>query len=144
MTDTHGTAAPVEHVTVRRAGRVTTPAELERDVRRVKQLAKLMDAQFSLFGVRVGLDSILGLVPLVGDTAAGLIGLYPLLVARKHNLPPEVQLRIAGNVLADWAVGLIPLAGDLFDVAYKANLKNAELLERAAEARGSAISAGRE
>ena len=129
-------AGPVR-VEARRAGTVAGSvgsAELDRDVQRVKRLARWMDARFSLFGVKVGLDSIIGLVPIVGDTATSLIGLYPLHVARKHGLPPEVQLRMAGNVLADWVVGLIPLAGDLFDVAYKANLKNAELLEQAAAA----------
>ena len=117
------------------AGPTTSPADLRRDVDRVKRLARWMDARFNVLGIRVGLDSILGLIPVVGDTATSLVSLYPLHVARKHGLPQSVQLRIAGNVLADWAVGLVPLAGDLFDVAYKANLKNADLLERAAAGR---------
>ncbi|MDB5295978.1 MAG: hypothetical protein JWO31_1961 [Phycisphaerales bacterium] len=127
-------AAPTP-VRVYRAGEpgsVGAADELVRDVARVRRVARWMDARFSLFGVKVGLDGLLGLVPVVGDTLASAIGLYPLHVARKHQLPPAVQLRIAGNVLADWAVGLVPVAGDLFDVAFKANLRNADLLERAA------------
>ena len=114
-----------------------TPAapDLDVDLARARKLAQLMDSQFSLAGVKFGLDALVGLVPVVGDTLTALASLYPIYVARRHNLGTTVQARMALNVFADWLPGLIPVVGDLIDVAYKANLKNLKLLEKAAEKR---------
>ena len=106
--------------------------ELDVDLAKVRRLAKLLDAEFEVLGRKVGWDAIVGLVPVIGDVATALVGAYPIYVARKHGLGKHVQARMALNLLIDWAVGEIPLIGDLFDVAFKANLKNAEVLERAA------------
>lgn len=106
--------------------------ELERDLRRVRAVAQVMDAQFAVGRVRFGADAILGLVPGVGDAVALGVGLYPILVAAKHRLGAGVILRMAGNLALDLVVGAVPLAGDLIDVAFKANLRNVALLERAA------------
>ena len=110
-------------------------AELEADLNRVRKLANLMDARFEVAGIKVGWDAIIGVVPVIGDVVTTVIGAYPIHVARKHKLGRTLQLRMAGNLLIDWAVGEIPILGDLFDVGFKANLKNADLLERAAEKR---------
>jgi hypothetical protein len=122
-----------QHVNVRRTQQPV--GSLEADLERVRQLARLLDAQFEIAGFKFGWDAILGLVPVAGDVATGLIGLYPLLIARKHGLGKFVQTRMATNLLLDWAVGSVPLAGDVFDAVYKAHLKNLKLLERAAEKR---------
>jgi hypothetical protein len=105
---------------------------LETDVRRAGILANWLDARFSILGIRFGFDAIVGLVPVVGDTLTAVASLYPLLVAARHKLGRGVQARMALNVLIDWGVGLVPAAGDVLDVAYKANLKNLKLLEQAA------------
>ena len=124
-----------ERITVNayRAGTQPKPGDLEADLARVRQLAKLLDAQFEIGGIKFGLDAIVGLVPVVGDIATALIGTYPLYVARKHNLGKFVRARMVSNLLIDWAVGAVPLVGDVFDVGFKAHLKNAELLEKAVE-----------
>jgi hypothetical protein len=124
-----------ERITVNafRAGTQPKPGDLEADLARVRQLATLLDAQFEIGGIRFGLDAIVGLVPVVGDIATALIGTYPLYVARKHNLSKFVRARMVSNLLIDWAVGAVPLVGDVFDVGFKAHLKNAELLEKAVE-----------
>jgi hypothetical protein len=128
-------------VNVRRAGWAGGAAwaepDLKVDLERARKLATLLDSQFSFVGVKFGLDAIVGLVPVVGDTLTALAGLYPIWVARRHNLGKTVQARMALNVVADWAAGSIPLVGDLIDVTYKSNLKNLKLLERAAERRGT-------
>src|SRR3954470_15009245 len=98
--------------------------DLDVDLARARKLATLLDSQFSVAGVQFGLDAIVGLVPVVGDTLTALAALYPIWVARRHNLGKTVQARMALNVLADWAAGSIPVIGDLIDVTYKANLKN--------------------
>jgi hypothetical protein len=106
--------------------------DLETDLRRASILANWLDARFSVLGIRFGLDAIVGLVPVVGDTLSAIAALYPLLVAKRHKLGHTLQARMALNVLVDWGIGLVPAAGDILDVAYKSNLKNLKLLEKAA------------
>jgi hypothetical protein len=122
-------------VDVNRVNSPDRPLDLEGDIERVRKLATLLDAQFDIAGFRVGWDAIIGLVPVVGDIATALIGAYPIHIAHKHGLGRVLQTRMALNLVFDWAVGEIPLAGDLFDAAFKANLKNLALLEQAAKRR---------
>lgn len=106
-----------------------TGTTLDTNLRRARQIAKLLDAQFEVAGVKFGLEAFLGLVPVVGDTVGVLAGLYPLWVAHRHQLGKGVQARMAANLAVEWTGGLIPWVGDFFDVAYKANLRNVKLLE---------------
>ncbi len=122
-------------VEAQRAGTQPQPGELERDIDRVRALARAMDAQFEIAGIKFGWDSIVGLVPVAGDIATALVGLYPILIAKKHGLSKVVRMRMAANFALDLAVGAVPLAGDVFDLAFKSNLKNLALLEKAAERR---------
>ena len=126
----------VNRVDASRAPAAARPLNLEADLQRVRQLAQLMDAQFEIAGIKVGWDAIIGVVPVIGDLATAVVGAYPIYIARKHKLGKWVQFRMAGNVLIDWAVGEIPVLGDLFDVGFKSNIKNAALLERAAARAG--------
>jgi hypothetical protein len=107
-------------------------SDLETDLSRARILVNWMDAKFSVAGVRFGLDGIVGLIPVVGDTLTAAAALYPIYVAHKHDLGKDVIARMGVNVAIDYVGGLIPLLGDLVDVAFKANLKNAALLETAA------------
>jgi hypothetical protein len=109
--------------------------DLAADIERVRKLAKSLDAQFEVAGFRFGWDSVIGLVPGVGDLVTGLLGVYPLMIARKHGLGKVVQSRMLGNLVLDWTVGTIPVAGDVFDAVFKSNMKNLKLLERALEKR---------
>ena len=113
--------------------RTLGPADLEADLQRARQLAHWLDAKFEFMGVKFGADSLIGLIPVVGDTLTALASSYLIYVARRHNLGTVVQTRMAFNIMVDWVPGLIPVVGDLVDVAYKANLKNLKLLEAAAE-----------
>jgi hypothetical protein len=108
-------------------------AELEQDLERVRLLAKWLDARFEIMGIPFGLDALIGLIPVVGDTVTSIIAGYPILLAQKHGLGKAVQARMAANVAVDWLVGLVPAVGDVFDVAYKANLKNVKLFEQAVQ-----------
>ena len=112
-----------------------TDTTLETDLRRARQVAKLLDAQFEIAGVKFGLEALLGLLPVVGDTVGALAGLYPLWVANRHRLGKTVQARMAANLAIEWGGGLLPWVGDFFDVAFKANLRNVKLLEAEAERR---------
>lgn len=102
------------------------------DLRRLERLAYWMDGAFRVPGTRwrFGLDGLLGLFPAAGDSLAMLVALYMVLEARRHGAPPRLVARMLANVGLDWAVGSIPLLGDLFDFAFKANRRNLELLRR--------------
>jgi hypothetical protein len=108
---------------------------LERELQQARMLARLLDSQFEVAGIRFGLDALIGLVPVVGDTIAVLVGTYPLYLARKHKLGKTVEWRMIANLAIDYVGGLVPLVGDAFDVGFKANLKNLEILERAVAAK---------
>jgi len=80
-------------------------------------------------GYRVGLDGILGLIPGIGDVASSGISTFILYKAYKQNLPKLVMFKMLLNIILDTVLGAIPIIGDLFDFAWKANTKNAYLLD---------------
>ena len=103
----------------------------EQRLNQVRFIARLMDDQFALPGtsIRFGLDSILGLVPGLGDALTSAISLLIVHHAWASGASKLTLARMLGNVGVDFLVGSVPLVGDLFDVAFKANRKNARLLE---------------
>lgn len=80
-------------------------------------------------GWRIGADAILGLVPFLGDALGVLLSAYIVLQAARLHAPWSVLLRMMLNVAVEGLTGLVPLAGDVFDAAWKANLRNVKLLE---------------
>jgi hypothetical protein len=112
--------------------RSEAPDRDEAMARNLERLAWLMDRAIGIPGtrIRVGLDALLGLLPVGGDVLTGVVQAALVLVALHHyRVPKSVALRMMGNVVLDIAVGSIPLLGDLFDVAFKANTRNIKLLE---------------
>lgn len=95
-------------------------------------LAQWMDSIFEIpgLGLRFGLDAIIGLIPGVGDTLTSLASLYILNAARRYGVPRVTMARMALNLAIDYIFGFVPVLGDAFDVYWKANLKNVELLRR--------------
>lgn len=98
---------------------------------RLRQFAWLLDARFRLPGTRFrfGWNSLLGLSPVIGDVLLGLVSLYMVWEARRMGAPFSLLARMVGNVAIEVAGGSIPILGDLFDMAFKANLRNLDLLE---------------
>jgi Domain of unknown function (DUF4112) len=96
-------------------------------------LAWLMDRAIRIPGTRitVGLDALIGLLPIGGDFLTGLIQVGIVLVALyRYRVPRLVAARMAANVLLDTLLGAIPLVGDTFDVFFKANTRNLRLLHQ--------------
>ncbi len=94
-----------------------------------------MDARFTVpgTGIRIGLDPIIGLIPVVGDTATLIVGLAMLIESRRLRLGWGTHLRIVWNLVLDWLVGLVPVADLVLDTIFRAHQRNARLLsERAA------------
>lgn len=109
--------------------RALTPQQ-QRVVDRLQTVATLMDSQFAIPGIgyRIGWDGLIGLIPGVGDLASTAISLYIISEAQKLGVSRWTTARMVGNVAIDAVVGAIPVLGDLFDMAYKANLRNLRLL----------------
>ena len=93
-------------------------------------LAKLMDSQFKIPGtnIRFGLDPLIGLVPGAGDFVTFLVSGYMMTILAKNGASGFVLARMTLNILIDALVGSIPLLGDVFDVAFKANRRNMKLM----------------
>lgn len=108
------------------------PTSNDRDLRRARSLARALDTAVGIPGtpLRIGADAILGLIPGAGDVAGAALSAYIVLAATRKGAPPAVLWRMVANVAIDTAIGAIPVLGDLFDVAWKSNTMNVELLER--------------
>ena len=98
--------------------------------RRIEAMEKLLEGVFHVPVLgRVGLDSIIGLVPVVGDVVTAAMGAYLVWEARNLGIPKWKLWRMAGNIAFDSAVGAIPVAGDLFDFAFKSNTRNLRMVK---------------
>lgn len=115
-----------------RAAVFLTSDEIEQAARRLRRIAMLLDSAVGIPGTRfrIGADSLLGLIPGIGDAAA--LGLSAWIIAEAHRLgaPRSTLFAMARNAAVDAALGLVPVLGDVADVFFKANLRNIALLER--------------
>ena len=100
--------------------------------RRIEAMEQLLENSFAIPGVnyRIGLDSIIGLVPVIGDFVAAAMGMYIVWEARNLGLPKWKLWRMSGNVLFDTAVGAIPVVGDAIDFVFKSNTRNLKIVKR--------------
>jgi hypothetical protein len=112
-----------------KAGFITEDARLTRE--RLRSLAWLLDSSIPIPGTRftIGVDALIGLVPVLGDLIGVLLSSYILGEAAKLGAPKVVLMRMAFNVGVEGVAGIVPLAGDLFDAAWKANQRNVRLLD---------------
>lgn len=118
-----------------------TDAEAREELARLERLARLLDASIGIPGTRytVGIDALIGLLPGVGDALTAVVGLWIVHRARLTGARRATLLRMLGNLALDFVAGTVPIAGDLFDAAYKANVRNVHLLAADLE-RGSKAS----
>ncbi|MCW5757943.1 MAG: DUF4112 domain-containing protein [Phycisphaeraceae bacterium] len=108
------------------------PHRAARALERVRALSHWMDTRYRIpgTGFRFGLDPIIGLLPIAGDTASMLVGVVPIVLAKRAGVRRRVLLRMAANLGLDWLLGLVPLIGVVPDAWYKANVRNLRLMER--------------
>lgn len=104
---------------------------------RLRRLTRLMDSRWRIPGTRIpiGLDGIASIAPVVGDSATALVSAYIVWEAARFGIPKSLVARMIGNVGLDWAVGSIPVLGTIFDIAFKANRRNLDLLHEHLEER---------
>lgn len=97
---------------------------------KLQQLSHLMDKAFIIPGtdIRFGVDSIVGLIPVIGDTLAVAASGYIYSFAKRAGVPWHKRMRMVWNIFIDWFIGLIPVLGDIFDVGFKANSRNIDII----------------
>ena len=117
----------------RPAPRVRSSRDAE--IARIERVAKLMDSRFGIPGTRFrfGLDSLIGLIPGVGDAVTALPAIWTLWQARRLGVSRRTQIWMVLNTLIDFVLGSVPVVGDIFDFAFKAHRKNFELLRKELE-----------
>ena len=100
-------------------------------LKRIRKIATLLDSAIGIPGTkfRIGLDPILGLIPGGGDLITAGISAYMIYLAASFGLKKEEIGKMIGNVALETILGSVPLAGDIFDAYFKANLRNLEILE---------------
>ncbi len=100
-------------------------------VRRLRGVATVLDSAAKIPGtdIRFGLDALLGLIPGVGDVAGGLASGFVLVESARLGASHRTLVRMLGNIVVEVLVGAAPILGDLFDVGWKANARNVDLLE---------------
>ena len=95
-------------------------------------IAGLMDDRFHIPGtnIRFGLDSLVGLIPGIGDAIGGIVSSYIIWRAQRMGASNWVLARMTGNMLFDTILGMVPVVGDIFDLKFRSNRRNLELLRR--------------
>ena len=103
---------------------------LRTKIARLDQLSRLLDVAFVIPGtnIRFGIDAIIGLVPVVGDWAGVVLSSIIVVEAFRIGVPKFLLFRMIANVIIEGGIGVIPMAGDIFDVFWRANRRNVALL----------------
>ncbi len=107
---------------------VKAPEELYK----AQRLANILDSAVTLpiIPVKVGLDSLVGLIPGAGDALMFLASARIIYLGKRMGVPPQLMKKMFRNAIADFALGFIPLVGDVADVFFKANQKNVRIMEK--------------
>ncbi len=118
-------------ITIEQFSPQATTIDRDRRLANLRRIAWLIDGAFVVpfTRFRFGLNSLIGLAPAAGDAVLAALSLYIVNEARHLGVPGPVLARMLGNVAIETVAGSVPILGDLFDVAFKANLRNLALIE---------------
>ena len=99
---------------------------------RAQNIANILDmaVKIPFIGIRVGLDFLIGLIPVIGDATMLIASLRIVQLGRQLGVPKDIQRKMLTNSFLDFGLGFIPLVGDIFDLFFKANVRNVRLMER--------------
>lgn len=116
-------------------------AETAKILRRVKRIAWLTDTAWRIpfTKMRFGLDPLMGLIPGLGDGVMLVVSVYTLMLAHKAGAPGQLLTRMGANIAVDFGAGSIPVIGDIFDLVFKSNVRNLNLLTEFLEKKGIQI-----
>ncbi len=100
--------------------------------KRIETMEHLLERSFKIPGINypVGLDSVVGLIPVIGDFVTAAMGAYIIWEAKNLGMPKWKLWRMAGNVAFDSVIGAVPLAGDAFDLLFRSNTRNLRIVRK--------------
>jgi hypothetical protein len=100
--------------------------------RRIGRVTRVLDELIEVPGtpIKVGLDPVIGLIPIAGDAVSALAGAWVILEASRFGLPRVVLARMVLNLAVDLGIGAIPLLGDVYDLFFRSNSRNLDLFRR--------------
>jgi hypothetical protein len=100
--------------------------------RRIGRVTRVLDELIEVPGtpIKVGLDPVIGLIPVAGDAIAALVGGWVILEASRFGVPRIVLARMVLNLAVDLGIGAIPLLGDAYDLFFRSNSRNLDLFRR--------------
>jgi hypothetical protein len=110
--------------------RTSSRGDSHRRLKRLQTVAWVLDRSIPIGRWRIGLDPILGVLPGAGDWIGAVLSLYVVYESARLGAPSRMLARMGGNILVEAIVGMVPVLGDLFDFAWKANTRNLALIER--------------
>lgn len=109
-----------------------TGTDVQSISQRVEAMEMLLERSFKVPGTNfpIGLDSIIGLIPVLGDIVTTALGAYIVWATRNLGLPKWKLWRMAGNIAVDTAIGAVPLVGDAADVLFRSNTRNLRIIKK--------------
>jgi hypothetical protein len=115
-----------------------TAASRRKALERLERLSRILDTAIRVpgLGIRFGVDGIIGLAPGISDAITTLLSCWIVYQAYRLGAAREVLTRMAGNVALDGVIGVVPILGDVFDVMWRANRRNVNLLRTHFEREG--------
>lgn len=102
---------------------------MESHIKFARALTNVLDNQFSIGKIHIGLDPVLGLIPGFGDVITTILSLYLVWIGIQMRLPQEKITEMVGNVITDFIIGILPIVGDIGDIFFRSNSKNMAILE---------------
>ena len=101
-------------------------------IARLERFSKLTDSSIGIPFTKfnIGLEAVIGLIPVIGDAAGLILSSYVLIEAQRLGVSKRIKTKMIINMLIDFVGGLVPLFGDIFDAFFKANTRNTRLLKK--------------
>ncbi|MEM5548280.1 DUF4112 domain-containing protein [Pseudoalteromonas fuliginea] len=109
-----------------------TSAEYESTLKRLERFSHFTDSSIGIPFTKfnIGLEAVIGLVPVIGDAAGLILSSYVLIEAQRLGVSKRIKTKMIINMLIDFVGGLVPFFGDIFDAFFKANTRNTQLLKK--------------
>ena len=110
--------------------RKLTDEELGRALRRLERFAEISDSAFRIpfTNIRLGLDALVGFIPIIGDLIGFMMAFYLFAEAHRLGLPANLKFKMLRNSVLDFAMGLLPVLGDVVDIGFRSNLRNVRII----------------